>query len=96
MKSIILSLVMISQVVLAEPPPDAPVMKLQKGQFAPYDGVLLTGDKSVETAKRIVSCETERNELKAGHVSTTMIVLLVVAGALVGGGVGYGAAKLVK
>ncbi len=96
-----MSAILLALMLAQEPTPkdtllELPVMAMKKGQFAPHDGVLLSGDASISTAKRITGCEAQRDALIKSNVSVPIIVLLVVAGILVGGGAGYGVARLAK
>lgn len=95
MKTFLLVL-LVSQAAFAEPPADAPVMVIKKGQFAPYDGVISNELSAVGQARRIMKCEAERDELRKGGPNILTIVLIAVAGLVVGGATGYGVAKLVK
>ncbi len=77
--------------------PDVPaVVVVKAGQIVPADGLWVSDAKAVEQAKRVVSCETERDELKKSGPSTAVVVLLIVASLVVGGAAGFGVAKLAK
>ncbi len=95
MKALLVAL-LVSGVAFAEPPADAPVLVVKKGQFAPFDGVLMADAKAVEQAKRVVACEAEREELRKGGTSKLAIALFIVGAVVVGAGAGYGVAKLAK
>lgn len=76
---------------------DAPVI-LQAGTPAPVDGVLLPNAQAVAQAKRITSCEAERDALKAAPppLHPAVVVALVVAGVVAGGAAGYGIATATR
>lgn len=63
---------------------------LAKGSIAPHDGVLMSGEKSIELAKRIKGCEAENAALKSKPVEVPwpVIVAVAVGGVVVGGALG--------
>lgn len=87
MNAVILAALLAQAAATAPLPADAPVLVVKKGQFAPFDGILMSDLKAVEQAKRIRECEAGKESLSAGHPSTVAIVL-IAAGVLVLGGVG--------
>ena len=73
---------------------DAPVL-LQPGDPAPVAGVLLPDALAVRRAAELEGLRAETASLKedAGKPNVLVLVLVGVAGVLVGGAVGYGVAK---
>ncbi len=90
-------LILVALLAQAEVAPtvDAPVTVVKRGQLVPTDGVLLSDIRAVEQAKRVIGCEAERDELRK-LPSTVVVVLLVVGALVVGGATGFGVAKLAK
>lgn len=91
MKRMLSLALVLSLASYAAEPADAPVV-LQAGDPAPVGGVLLPNELAVRRAKELAGLRVENAELKAQPpgISVPIVILLVVAGVVVGGAAGAG------
>lgn len=73
---------------LARPP-----MQMKAGEVVPFDGLCMDDALTVQTGKRIASCEATLAKAEKSSLVSTPVLIALVAGALVVGlGAGYGIA----
>lgn len=91
-RSFVTVLALCSATALADPPKDAPIQGVPSDQF-----VLLTQESAIAVAKRVVSCEAERDRLRETAQIPVWIPIVVGVVALGAGvGLGVGIAKVAK
>lgn len=93
-----LLLALLALPAFASPPiADAPyVEKIDEGQPAPLDGVLMNKVAVIQVAQKITELQDENDELRKTAISPVLVVILVAAGVLVGAGAGVGITLAVK
>ncbi len=79
--------------------PDVPhvvqAVKVKAGELVPWSGVLISNDKAVEQAKRLVVCDAEQKE-SSGKISPNAMMLIIAVVLIVGGAGGFAAGRLAK